>query len=146
MEDLLDTIKIAKWVLIEEIQGAPVAAEWLEVLSMTMQVDYNQRPGCDQVKLMACMQGPKEKLVLAHSEFFISSPKSKKDKFEELFKTVLEEADTMVRDPTRTEHQKTDNGDEIVEEEEEVEATVRTVSDEEDIQRSHSTGCLGFRV
>ena len=79
------------------------------------------------------MKGPREKLVLAHSDFFISTPQSNTEQIVIDIRTYLEDADTEVRDPKTTLHN-SEQG------EEEVEATVRTVSDDEDIQRSHATG------
>lgn len=133
VEELLQNIKTAQWERISEVQGVPMAEECTEVLTKTLRVDYRERPGCEEIKAMRFMQGPKEKLVLAHCEFFISQPKSKQDKFEDVIKSALEDADTNVRDPKTTEHLG------MVGEEEVVEATVRTVSDEEDIQDMHPT-------
>merc|ERR1712216_329193 len=84
------------------------------------------------------MKGSREKLVLAHCEFFISKPQANAAKFLDLIKGCIEDADTMVRDPKTTHHSAGDGEEE--EGEEEVEATVRTVWDDEDIQRAHSSG------
>jgi len=199
VEELLDNIKEAKYVPIDDPE---VADEIRVILASTMRVDYNERPGCQQIKKLPFMKGSREKLVLAHSEFFISQPKTQKDKFLDRIRICLEDADTVVRDPKTTHHKtgeeeevasgfkweetstiKPDTGNEIknvvfaealqkkrdftvaelsqfgvsnlsyssyievdgtyfrpAEEAEEVEATVRTVSDDEDIQRSHATG------
>jgi hypothetical protein len=50
------------------------------------------------------MKGSREKLVLAHCEFFISLARSNKDKFVDQIKGCLEDNDTMVRDPKTTLH------------------------------------------
>jgi len=93
--------------------------------------------GCAQG--MKFMVGAREKLVLAHCEFFISKAQVHTGKFLDLIKGYIEDADTMVRDP-KTTHHSAGEGGEGEEGEEEVHATVRTVSDDEDIQRAHSTG------
>ena len=169
VEDLLEKIKIAKWEPIEQESSRQVSPDCLEIMEKTLRVDYKERPGCQHIKRMHFMTGPREKLVLAHCEFFISKPQASADKFLDLIKGALrravagivrlrdmalrrprgammqilricagciEDADTMVRDPKTTHHSAGD-GDEG---EEEVQATVRTVSDDEDIQRAHSAG------
>jgi serine/threonine protein kinase len=72
VDELLEHIKEAKYEQIEP--GLDVALECLDVLAATLQVDYKDRPGCQQIKLMQFMKGPREKLVLAHCDFFISAP------------------------------------------------------------------------
>jgi len=131
VEELLANIKEAKYEQIEA--SGEIAQDCLDVMAATMQVDYKERPGCQQIKVLPFMKGPREKLVLAHSDFFISTPQSNTEQIVNDIRTYLEDADTEVRDPKTTLHN-SEQG------EEEVEATVRTVSDDEDIQRSHATG------
>jgi serine/threonine protein kinase len=85
VEDLLDNIKLAKWEPIED-QGKQVSPDCLEIMEQTLRVDYKERPGCQQIKVMPFMKGSREKLVLAHCEFFISKPQANAAKFLDLIK------------------------------------------------------------
>jgi len=135
VDELLEHIKEAKYEQIEPCLD--VAQECRDVLAATLQVDYKDRPGCQQIKLMHFMKGPREKLVLAHCDFFISAPQKNSDQIIMDIRSGLEDNDTEVRDP-KTTHHNNEQGDE--QGEEEVEATVRTVSDDEDIQHAHTAG------
>jgi calcium-dependent protein kinase len=77
VDELLEHIKEAKYEQIEPCLD--VAQECRDVLAATLQVDYKDRPGCQQIKLMHFMKGPREKLVLAHCDFFISAPQKNSD-------------------------------------------------------------------
>mmetsp|Transcript_44110 Transcript_44110/g.139184 ORF Transcript_44110/g.139184 Transcript_44110/m.139184 type:complete len:811 (-) Transcript_44110:902-3334(-) len=120
-EELLQNIKEASYVALPEgIVGQGCG----EIIRSTLQVDHSARPSCAQLKEHEWMNGPMEKLVLAHCDFFLRQSYKGVKEFVDDIKLRLTECDSDV----------TDTGIESVE------ATVRTVSDDEEFRSNQMEG------
>mmetsp|Transcript_62919 Transcript_62919/g.150547 ORF Transcript_62919/g.150547 Transcript_62919/m.150547 type:complete len:926 (+) Transcript_62919:90-2867(+) len=129
-EELLENIKLVKYIPPEGISRACA-----DIITCTLQGEQQARSSCEKVKEMDWLSGPKEKLVLAHGEFIISEKVSSLKKFMDELRSHLAEQDTTVADKTTT----FDAESGIGLGDDEVEANVRTVADDEDSE-SHLVG------
>jgi hypothetical protein len=101
-----------------------------EVIRETLQVEQDKRPTSVQLEEFAFISGPKEKLVLQHCEFKIESRVQSPVKWLQDLKNELKDVNVIVQE-------KRTGSEEGIDEEEHVDATVRTVEADEDEIRGH---------
>lgn len=101
-----------------------------QVIRETLQVEQDKRPTSSQLQDFAFLLGPKEKLVLQHCEFKIEERVKSPAKWLEEFKDELKGVNVIVQE-------KKSDSVQGVDDEEDVDATVRTVEADEDEMRGH---------
>jgi serine/threonine protein kinase len=136
-EELLDNIRLVKYIRPHE----GISSGCVRIIEHTLQLDQQTRPSCLQMKEEQWLVGPKEKLVLAHGEFMVVEKVASTKHFMDELRKFLADNDTTVADKKTTSFDEESGA----QHDDEVEANVRTVDDEEDSE-SHFAGMRPINV